>query len=240
MRDLHVRLHPALDRFAEAHWYLHQMERHYHAADPFRWSVNAFLRALKEVPQQIQMAVQVDRAVLDWYRERSEALREEPLVSHLFKARDFVVHQGMLIPSSNAHIGITEGRGMKLGLGFSLHPLEDSDAGMARYMEIARERGDFLGILTPDEDSLPCVERIWRIDALPDQELADLAASAWVTVGTLLSETNERAGHERLNLALDCRHSPQQIRFKLYDRDELRGRFGNPAPIARRPRSGCS
>ncbi len=38
------------DRFEEAHFYLHQMEVFYHEADPFRYNLDSFIRALKEVP----------------------------------------------------------------------------------------------------------------------------------------------------------------------------------------------
>lgn len=51
-------LDEALDRFREAHFYIHVMENEYHRADEFRWACNSFLRVLKEVPQVLQMKLQ--------------------------------------------------------------------------------------------------------------------------------------------------------------------------------------
>ena len=44
------KIEASLDRFQEAHYWIHMLEEHYHQADPFRWYLNAFLKAIKEVP----------------------------------------------------------------------------------------------------------------------------------------------------------------------------------------------
>lgn len=46
----HDNLELSLDRWQECHWHLHQMELHYHQPDGFRYSLNSFIRAVKEVP----------------------------------------------------------------------------------------------------------------------------------------------------------------------------------------------
>ena len=114
--DESERLYPAFDRLQEAHFFLHGLEDYYHVADPFRWHLNAFLRAIKEIPQLISMALQNRLGFPDWYGPRREALAADALVGYLAKQRDFVVHRGMLQPRSQGVIGITEGRGMRLGL----------------------------------------------------------------------------------------------------------------------------
>ena len=48
-RALH-KMESTLDRFREAHYWIHMIEEHYHQADTFRWYLNAFLKAIKEVP----------------------------------------------------------------------------------------------------------------------------------------------------------------------------------------------
>jgi hypothetical protein len=48
----------------------------------------------------------------------------------------------MLLPDSRAIVGITEGRGMKLGMGFPINPLDDSDVGIRRYLYVTSEKGD--------------------------------------------------------------------------------------------------
>ena len=145
----------ALDRFQEAHFWLHMVEQYYHAADPFRWHLNAFLRAMKEVPQLLQMELQGHPGFKTWFATKRRALSDDPLQRVLSQHRDFVVHRGMLVPRSSAMVGVTEGRGMKFGMKFPVHALEDSDHGMRRYLAGSKAHGDFLGIMTPDEDFCP-------------------------------------------------------------------------------------
>jgi transposase len=117
-------------------------------------------------------------------------------------------------------VGITEGRGLKFGVTFQIHPLEDSDRGMDKYLRHAKADEDFLGILMPDEDSMPCVEREWRIPQL-DDEITDVCAQAWLRMGETIREVMEWQGAKAPPLSLDCRHSSQRVRFKLYDREKL-------------------
>src|SRR5262249_17931785 len=132
---IYEKVSASLDRFQEAHFWLHTVEQYYHFADPFRWHLNAFLRAMKEVPQILLMELQGYRGFKAWFVGRRRALSDDPLLRVLSHHRDFVVHRGTLVPKSSAMVGITEGRGMKLGITFPVHALEDSDHGMRRYLE---------------------------------------------------------------------------------------------------------
>ena len=100
----------SLDRFQEAHFYLHQMERFYHEADPFRYSLNSFIRALKEVPQLVSMELQNHAGFPTWFRKKRDELRSNDLLLFLHDQRNFIVHRGTLLPASNGAIGITESR----------------------------------------------------------------------------------------------------------------------------------
>jgi hypothetical protein len=91
-----------------------QRSRQDRIADPFRWHLNAFLRALKEVPQITSMALQNAPGFAEWFRPQRASLSADPLVLHLADQRDLVVHRGMLKPRSIATLGITDGRVMRL------------------------------------------------------------------------------------------------------------------------------
>lgn len=210
----------ALDRFQEAHFWLHMVEQYYHAADPFRWHLNAFLRATKEVPQLIQMELQNRPGFTAWFAPKRRALADDPLIRVLARHRDFVVHRGMLVPKSTAMVGVTEGRGMKLGMTFPIHALEDSDHGMQRYLAVSKEHGDFLGIMVEDEDSLPCVQREWRLPEF-DDEIGEVCARAWLRLGKTVAEVLSWLGAHPPPLSLDCRHASQEVQFKLYNRKTL-------------------
>lgn len=51
MTCAHFYLEDSLDRWEECHWHLHQMEKTYHTPDAFRYSLNAFIRAIAAVPE---------------------------------------------------------------------------------------------------------------------------------------------------------------------------------------------
>lgn len=126
----------------------------------------------------------------------------------------------MLVPESGGTVGITEGRGFKSGLTFPIHPLEDSENAMNRYLRHAKSHGDFLGILIPDEDALPCIKREWRLPDFQD-ELVDTCATAWLRLGESVRAVLEWLGADVPSLSLDCRHSSQHVQFKNFDRDAL-------------------
>ena len=201
------------------------MEERYHSADPFRWHLNAFLKALKEVPQIVQMELQNLDGFPKWYTPIRDTLANDQLIAYLGKSRDNIVHKGMLIPNTRASLGVTEGRGMKLGLSFPLDPLEDSDAAMKRYLAIAASGSDFLGILIEDEDSRPCVYRRWALEGF-EPELVDLCAQAWLQTGQLLDAVLRWLGEEDVpSLSLGCRHGTQAVRYKTFNRALLIEQF---------------
>ena len=226
-RALH-KMESSLDRFREAHYWLHTLEEHYHHADPFRWHLNAFLKAIKEAPELVEKGLQNEKGFKEWYREQREDLRADPLIAHFAKQRDRIVHQRMLLPNSSCVVGVTELRGMKLGMGWLTDPREDSDAAMDRYLRVARE-DDFLGLLIPDEDSIPCVQRVWRLGGL-DGEIVGLCAEAWLRVGKTIGAVLEWLHEEVRPLSLDCLHGQQKVQFRLYERDELKVRMGEIVP----------
>ena len=214
------RIEASFDRFREAHFWIHALESHYHEAEPFRWHLSAFLKALKEVPQLLQMELQNESGFTSWFRVQSNLLKQDPLIAHLFKKRDIVVHKRMLLPDSECIVGVTELRGIKLGMEFPTSPLEDSDHAMRRYLYAAAERGDFLGILIPDEDSIPCVRRVWKLSGF-DEDIVALCARAWLRTGETVVEVIRWLGAEPPPLSLDCRHADQKVQFKLFDREKL-------------------
>ena len=70
---------------------------------------------------------------------------------------------------------------MKLWIGVpEVSPRVDSDKAMEGIAKALREGGDFLGILTDDDDSLPAIERNWALTEFPDTELVDLCAKGWL------------------------------------------------------------
>ncbi len=195
------------------------MEEYYHVANPFRWHLNAFLKALKEIPELLQAAMQDQEGFKAWFREQRNQLNSDPLIAALSKKRNLVVHRSMLVPQSKGTVGITEGRGLKAGLTMPIDPLEDSEEALIRCAVLLEDR-DFLGLVTPDEDSVPCVYREWRLPEF-DEELIDLCAKAWERVGETVSSVLRWQGGVPPALALDCRHDSKQVRLRRYNCNAL-------------------
>lgn len=221
--DAYEQIGPALDRFQEAHYWIHMLERHYHDADQFRWYLNVYLKATKEVPSLISMSLQNTPGFASWYKPKRSALNKDPLLGVLSKRRDYVVHQGMLKLHSSGSVGISRGRGVKLGIGMPIDPLEDSDAAMDRYCYYVSQEGDFFQFLREDEDTLPCVHRTWKLPEF-EEEVVELCARAWLRTGEAIAEVLRWLGATPAPLSLSCRHSADRVQVKLFNRDELRAR----------------
>lgn len=154
------------------------------------------------------------------YKPVRTQLSKDPLMAELSVNRDFVVHRGMLKLGSGGSVGITELRGIKFGIGMPIDPLEDSEAAMDRYVYYAAREGDFLQFLMDDDDSIPCVERTWKIPSL-EGELLDVCTAAWTRTGDLLNEVICWLGVRPIQWTLSCRHESNRVRFKLFERAKL-------------------
>ena len=211
----------SLDRLEEAAWFIRMMEEHYHQADKFRWSLNSFIRALKEVEQLLVMELQQYKEIATWYKSEKEKLSQTPFISKLFKHRDYIVHRSMLKPESKGTVGYTRGRGLKLGITVPIDPLSDSQDAIIRYIRLAAKTEDFLGILYTEEDGsgeYTCVQREWRLSDFPDQELTQLAAQAWQAVAKLALDTATKLGAKVIEPKIEL-GNPNQVQFEVYSPD---------------------
>lgn len=211
-------LSSTLDRLEESAWHIRMMEQHYHQADRFRWSLNSFLRSLKEVVQLLTMDVQGRLGIVEWLRSERENINDDPLIAFLFKQRDIIVHRAMLKPASKGTVGFTRGRGLKLGLGMPIDPLADSDTAILRYIHFAAKDMDFLGILYTEEDGggeYTCVQREWRMEQFPDTELTNLAAQAWDRVAKITLDTATKLGANVIEPKFRLQN-PDRVQFEIY------------------------
>lgn len=213
----HSKIEPSLDRWTEAHWNLHQIERSYHHPEPFRYSFNAFVRVIKEVPQILKMDLQNDPDYRGVIKPRIDSMRQDPLLQKLATRRDLIVHRGMLEIRSTGYAGTTRGKNLKMGLGFDVAPTETSDEGFVRFARALKghtELQQMLGI--GDEDLLPCIQREWLLEEFGDTDLLKLAVEAWRKTGATISDLIVHFRGEPLDLSLSCSHSPEQTRLKIY------------------------
>lgn len=214
-------LYPALDRLNETAWYIRLMEENYHSSDKFRWALNGFLRALNEVHQILQKQIETNKEINRWFREaRTSLLNDDELIKFCTSKRNEIVHQKMLMPHSKVSIGFTRGKGLKIGMSIPANPADDSYIAILKYINFVskRENKDFLGILYTEEDGsgeYTCVERVWRLDKFPDDELTELAAKAWNKMAALLTKTANKLNAEIVELEFQLA-DPFSVRYQIY------------------------
>ncbi|MEM5460889.1 hypothetical protein VSR69_39670 [Paraburkholderia phytofirmans] len=216
----HSNLELSLDRWQECHWYLHQMEANYHEPEPFRYSCNSFLRAVKEVPQALGNDLQRHPEVKARVNSLLDAASANSLLHTLGKRRDFVVHHGALNLKSHGRIGTTEGTTIKIVFPFAVHPWETSNEAYERYKNVCRTDKLFRGF-GPDCDSALALWRTWMIPQFPDRDLLDIAFEAWSLLGELLSGVVESFGGEKLDLSMPCRHDPTEVQIRRFSQHEF-------------------
>lgn len=217
---VHTHLEASLDRWQECHWHLHQMEANYHLPDPFRYSLNAFIRAIADVPELLTKNLERHESVRSAIKPQLKALKATPLFSALKARRNFIVHQGMLAVKSKGAIYTMEGNKVKLSFPFRIKTWESSDDAYERYKDACRTDKFWRGI-GPDCDSVPAVVRTWLIPQIPDRDMLEVAFDAWSLIGQLLSEALIALGGEQLDLEMPCRHDPESVRIKRYSQREF-------------------
>jgi hypothetical protein len=218
-------LSSTLDRLEEAAWAIRQMEKHYHSANQFRWSLNGFLRTLKEVVTVLTSEVQHHRHLKAWFVSERTKLADDPIVKYLFKQRDVVVHRAMLTPTSTGFVGFTIGRRKtKLALGFPFDPMLDSADGLKNYIYFTVKHGDTFGLLHTEDDGggeMTCVERVWRLKAFSDQEITELCGNAWEKVAQLAMDVAAKLGASVMAPKFEL-GDPNWIRKEIYEHKWVR------------------
>lgn len=213
-------LSSSFDRIEEVAWNIRLMEINYHQSNEFRWSLNSFLRSLKEIMQILTMEVQNDSSLKLKTKGVKEKLCADPLIDYLYKQRDVVVHKSMLKPSSQGMIGWTRGNGMKLGLSYPIDPMDNSSVAMEKYIRLcANEGNDLLSCLHFEEDGsgeYSCIERVWRLTEFPDDDVLQLAASAWEKVTKALFQIATDMGAELIEPTFELADS-DKVNMEIYE-----------------------
>ena len=103
------------DRFSEAHYFIERMMVEYHEPMAFRYNLNAFLQALRNVTFVLQKDLSRRDGFREWYQERQDTMKQDPLLLKSADGRNIVVKQRSLEINSKAEIGLFRGRTLKLG-----------------------------------------------------------------------------------------------------------------------------
>lgn len=217
----HLLINASLERWDEAHWFIHQMETYFHKPDQFRYSANAFIRSIKEIPQILKMEMQNHKKYKSDIKPCIDALKTNNLFYLLSKKRDYIVHQGSLKLHSKGMVGTTEGRGFKIGLSMPIPPEVSSDQAYGWFKDACKNDKILRGAFGPDCDSSPCIERSWKISEFPDEDLLEVCIKAWKEVSAVLSNIIMLLDGPPLNTALQCCRSLDKVKLKVYSQADF-------------------
>lgn len=182
------------DKFSEAHYFIERMMTEYHEPVPFRYNLNAFLQALRNVTFVLQKELSGRPRFREWYHERQVTMMQDPLLRKFVEGRNIVVKQRSLEINSSAMIGFFRWRTLKLAFDMDV-PAHLSSKHLVQHVAPLT---DFI-----DEEHSALgeqygVRREWKAPELGEGNVVTLCDLAWVKIGTVLSEAHDFAGWHSL------------------------------------------
>jgi hypothetical protein len=126
----------------------------------------------------------------------------------------------MLNILSSGIAGTTEGRGIKMAVGFKVEPYETTEEAYEKFKFLLRKNPVIRGVAGPDCDSWPMIRREWKIPEL-STELLEVAISAWKLCGEVISEIIVQLGGTALELSFSCRHDPEKVKTMEFSQQEF-------------------
>ena len=178
------------DKFSEAHYFIERMMVEYHNPMAFRYNLNAFLQALRNVTFVLQKDLSHREGFKGWYSDRQETMSEDPLLRKFVVGRNVVVKQRSLEINSKAEIGLFRARTLKLGFSMNV-PVHASSK------HIVENITPISGLIDPEHfaiDEQYGVRREWYAPELGEGNVITLCDLAWVKIGQVLSGAHDFAG----------------------------------------------
>jgi hypothetical protein len=210
----------AIDRLLEARHHLSEAKDLYHEPEKYRYSTNAFLRTIKEVPHLISQEIQNDPEYASKVKPIIGELRKDALFQTLSKKRDYIVHRTQLDYRSTCTVGATEIRVDKISVTFPISPKESSVDAYFRFLDICKNNPSFFNLFGPDCDSIPFVKRGWKIEEF-DDDFFDVCSSLFDSVTETINTILKKKGAIALDRYKLKVGKSSEINKLLFDRDQF-------------------
>lgn len=194
------------DRYQEAHYFLERMLGEDHNPEPFRWNLNAFVQALRNVTFVLQKALAERPGFENWYAQQREEMKKEPLLQAFVEGRNIVVKERSLHINSKAALGCFRGTAPKLAF------VIDVPARFPSWY-ILEELAPRTELIDPDHSAIGeqyGVQREWFAPELGTENVVVLCDRAWVLISAVL-----QAAHKFVNRTCAVpeghRHRPEKV-----------------------------
>lgn len=183
-----------VDKYWEAWYFLLGLMEHYHDPYAFRYELNAFIQALRNITFMLQSEPARPTNFAAWYADEQAALRADPTMRNFVDARNLIVKQSSLAARSKAELGLFRGRRFKLGMNLELSPFHDSEY-LVRKAQ-AFMVGLFLDEVHSQVGEQIGIRRTWIVPDIGEGEVSAYCAEALAKLGGLLQRVHRLLGVE--------------------------------------------
>ena len=177
-----------MDKYWEAKYFLFAMIDNYHDPHAFRYNLNAFIQALRNVTFMLQSEETKPPEFVEWYAARTAAMADDLRLRRMVKARNCVVKQQMLESASTLRIGVFQGRRFKLGVGGDVEHFRTSEE------LLSRAQGFYAGFMIDPEHSHVGeqigVQREWKVPAIGEGEVVEECAAALRSIAVIVEDAH--------------------------------------------------
>lgn len=186
----------AHDRFLEAHYFLHQMEKNYHEPQLFRYNFHAFVSAARAVHEMLQNELE-KLGEIQWWKQRKVEFTSDEVLKRFTKGRNVALHQRNLIEGGSVQLGLFRGRRMKLAM------LSDIKSDEPSANLLRRITPHFYDFLIDEEHSAYAeqvgLERLYFVKELSDNEdVLRASRRALARTTRVLAEVHNKFGAEHV------------------------------------------
>lgn len=190
----HSPISSTVDKLWESWYFILMMLQNYHDPHAFRYNLNAFIQALRNITFMLQSEEKKPEKFDAWYRDKQEAMRANQLLRRFVDARNMVVKKQMLATASFARLGLFRDRKFKLGVGGDVDPFVDSRDYLSKATSFMV--GFFLDLEHSAIGEQIGVYRQWSTDAIGEGEVTRHCISALDEMAIIVQEAHTLLGVE--------------------------------------------
>ena len=182
------------DKYVEAYYFLKQMVKYYHYPNEFRFNLNAFIQALRNITFILQSEDKKPFNFDSWYKHKKEEMSSNEMLRGFVEARNVLVKQNMLNSKTKIAVCVFKGLKQKVSCSLETNPYEISTfAYNEKLLDFARE--SYIGVFLDKEHSTIGdqlgIYREWVVDEIGDAEIVSICIKALNYMGELVKEVHE-------------------------------------------------
>jgi hypothetical protein len=206
-------------RLRQAHMLWHQASESYHEPERFLTNINSLIQELRNITFILQSEKHCFLDFDAWYAPFQARLKADKDAKWLVDNRNLVVKQGALQGASFARIRLVTYR--EKAIATIKIPAALSSQSVIEGDDFGKLLPEMRSLVTPEDDAVVAIEKMWSTPELPDRELLDVLAGLYSSLADMVLSAHITLG----SLACTSRYdddSPLQHRdFRLlYDRAE--------------------